>query len=1189
MGRSSLRTAAVITLAALFTTTATASFAATSDPPAPVPIDLPSGQYIVVLAEDAAATYTGGESGLAPTQVAEGEKLDASAPAVIKYSSFLKKRQNTVASSVNAAPKYQYTLGLNGFSATLTGEQAQELNSDKNVLAVVPDERYSITSLSNDFLGLSGDSGVWKQLGGTAEAGKGVVIGVIDTGIAPENPAFAGAPLGTTPGAEPYLDGNDVVFNKADGGTFRSTRVNTGEQWDNSAYSTKLIAANYFRASAEAAAANNQFVFGTAAQGEYRSPRDGDGHGSHTTSTAGGNFGVDTVVEGVPLGKFSGVAPAAKVAAYKACWSGPLVDSTDDDGCFGGDTLAALDRAIADGVDVINFSIGGGAATSTFSIEDEAFLNAAAAGIFVAVSAGNSGPGASTADHGSPWYTTVANSTMPGIVGTLELGNGQKAAGLSAGGGLASTGIVYSGDSPATGAAAADAAQCLPNKLDPALVTGKIVVCDRGGNVLVEKAATVKAAGGVGMIILNTPTSANTVFGIAHVVPAIHIDKSFRDMILGYVRSNPTATAAIVPGNGTTWVAPPAPQIADSSSRGPVLADGSDILKPDIAAPGTDVLAATANAQGGTPTFNLLSGTSMASPHIAGLAALYLGERPNATPAEIKSALMTTAYNAVNSAGAEISDAFAQGAGQVDPRKYFEPGLLYLNGVEDWLAYLQGLGWEAGVEPIDASDLNLASIAIGSLSAPQTVTRTVTSTQKGNYTANVVLPGFDVTVSPSTLSFGAAGETATFKVTFTRTTAPVEEWATGFLTWSGTKDVRSPLAIRPVTADAALEVFGAGLTGSTDVPVTPGVDGPMPLTLGGLAAGVVLADAKNPGSGHSGTEASGNQRWVVQMGTGVSLARFDLDSSDDEGSDLDLTVYRVVSPTDLRYYEVWQSATGSADERVDVWSPTGGYYLVVADVFGTTKPITYDMSTFFVSPTGDGALTATPNPIAAQQGVATTYAFSWTGLAPEKTYLGFAQYGDSEVRTTVVVKSGLAAPAATTAPSITGNPLVGSTLKASPGVWDVAGATFAYQWLRNGEPITGATTANYRVVKADQGASLSVRVTASAENRPNGVADSASVIVKYGSSTNVSMNRLLGTSSQNYAVTVSVKPSGGPAATGTVQVRVDNKSYTGTLANGKVTIDLPKQSRGIHLVVVTYPGSDTVAGSAGLSLFLVLR
>ena len=238
--------------------------------------------------------------------------------------------------------------------------------------------------------------------------------------------------------------------------------------------------------------------------------------------------------------------------------------------------------------------------------------------------------------------------------------------------------------------------------------------------------------------------------------------------------------------------------------------------------------------------------------------------------------------------------------------------------------------------------------------------------------------------------------------------------------------------------------------------------------------------------------------------------------------------------------------------------------------------------------TTDCGLTA-PYPIAAQQGVATTYAFSWTGLAPEKTYLCFAQYGDSEVRTTVVVKSGLAAPAATTAPSITGNPLVGSTLKASPGVWDVAGATFAYQWLRNGEPITGATTANYRVVKADQGASLSVRVTASAENRPNGVADSASVIVKYGSSTNVSMNRLLGTSSQNYAVTVSVKPSGGPAATGTVQVRVDNKSYTGILANGKVTIDLPKQSRGIHLVVVTYPGSDTVAGSAGLSLFLVLR
>ena len=123
-----------------------------------------------------------------------------------------------------------------------------------------------------------------------------------------------------------------------------------------------------------------------------------------------------------------------------------------------------------------------------------------------------------------------------------------------------------------------------------------------------------------------------------------------------------------------------------------MLADGSDIMKPDIAAPGVAILAATQNAPGETPTFGILSGTSMASPHIAGLAALYLGERPNAKPAEIKSAMMTTAYDTVNADGSPNTDPFQQGAGQVDPKRYFNPGLLYLNDVADWTAYLEGKG-----------------------------------------------------------------------------------------------------------------------------------------------------------------------------------------------------------------------------------------------------------------------------------------------------------------------------------------------------------------------------------------------------------------------------------------------------------------------------------------------------------------
>ncbi len=143
--------------------------------------------------------------------------------------------------------------------------------------------------------------------------------------------------------------------------------------------------------------------------------------------------------------------------------------------------------------------------------------------------------------------------------------------------------------------------------------------------------------------------------------------------------------------------------------------------------------------------------------------------------------------------------------------------------------------------------------------------------------------------------------------------------------------------------------------------------------------------------------------WIVDVPEGATLSRFDLDSSDDEGSDLDLTVYRVVSPDDLRYYERWQSATGSADEQVTIPTPTAGTYLVVANVYSTTGPMTWDMTYANVLPDGEGSFTATPNPIAAVRGQETSYELSWTGLTAGTRYLGLVQYGDSAVRTVVTV------------------------------------------------------------------------------------------------------------------------------------------------------------------------------------------
>lgn len=1008
MGRSPFRLAMAATVAAVVIgSSASASFASVEGVTHPTPVDGTPGHYIVMMKADPLATYEGDTTGLRRTKPDKGKPLDAHSPDSQKYVAHLANEQRKLAQAEGVTPDTTYQVTVNGFSADLTGEQVDSLRASKDVLGVYADEiRHPDAQTSTDFLGLGDDAagagGVWESTGGLDHAGEGVVVGVIDTGIAPEHPSFAGDKLKKQKKSEgrPYSDGSFVYFDKSDGTQFRSAIVQ-GQDWDKHDYSTKLIGGQYFSTGAAAAGFDFQY--------DYLSPRDGAGHGSHTASTAAGNFGVDAAVEGVGLGTVSGVAPAAKISAYKACYEGPDPLVTTDDICALSDLIAGIDQAVADGVDVINYSIGGGAATTVLAPDDIAFLNAAAAGVFVAVSAGNDGPDAVTTDHASPWYTSVAASTVPTWEGTVVFdGFAQAGASVSVPFGETVTGpSIYAAD--ATLAGAVDPRLCLPGTLDPAKVSGHIVVCDRGSNARAEKSQVVKDAGGIGMVLVNVPGEADSLDNDFHVVPTVHLSSVHREAVLANVQGGVDQPISLI-GENTTDEVTPVPQIAGFSSRGPVHADGSDVMKPDIAAPGVAILAATNNGRKDAPTFGILSGTSMASPHIAGLGALYLGERPTATPGEVKSAMMTTAYDTVNADGSANVDPFAQGAGQVDPTRFFEPGMLYLNDVADWAAFIEGKGLAEfdGVEPIDGSDLNLASISIGTLASAQTVTRTVTSTEAGTFSASVDVPGVNATVEPSTVSFGGPGETATFTVTFDNESAPVEQWATGSLTWSSeTNAVRSPIAVFPVTADAPAEVDGTGVDGSTVVEITPGLNGSLPLNLAGFTPFELLTDPAHPVDGHSGDEGSGDANkdvsWVVDVPEGTTLTRFDLDSSDDEGSDLDLTVYRVVGPDDLRYYEQWQSATASADEQVTLAAPTAGTYLVVANVYSTTAPMTWDMTYANVAPGGEGSLTATPNPLAVEQGVATSYELGWTGLAAGAKYLGVVQYGDSAVRTIVSV------------------------------------------------------------------------------------------------------------------------------------------------------------------------------------------
>ena len=1142
------------------------------------------GRYIVTLADDAVATYEGDVQGFPATKPDQGDQLDASSAPAESYSEHLEQAQETVADSVGADIGYSYTLALNGFSADLTAEQAASLSANRKVASVQREQMFQVTATpSTEFLGLEGENGVWAQTGGVETAGAGTVIGVLDTGIAPENPSFAGEDLDTTAGPEPYLSGDGIIFAKADGQIFHGV-CETGEQFPEGSCNTKVISARYF---VEGFGADNIGDENTGS-GEFLSPRDGDGHGSHTASTAAGNHDIEASVLGRPFGTISGVAPAAKIAAYKVCWNGPDPASTSDDGCAGSDLLAGINQAVEDGVDVLNFSIGGGAAESTVSPTDEAFLGAAAAGVFVAASAGNAGPGASTLDNASPWITTVAASTIPSYEATVTLGNGEDYAGASITVDMTEGAEPLSGPLVTAASVALPGVEtpslCGPDTLDPDLTAGNIVLCERGVFDRVAKSAEVARAGGIGMILINV--TQGSIDLDEHSVPTIHLNAQYYEEVTAYAET-PGATATFTPEN-TTGVIVPTPQVAGFSSRGPVIADGSDILKPDITAPGVSILAAGANQEGAEGIQQFLSGTSMAAPHIAGLALLYLGERPLASPSEIKSALMTTAYDTFDAVGAEVTDPFVQGAGHVDPTEYFEPGLLYLNGLADWLAYIQGVGYEVGVDPIDPSNLNLPSIAIGSLTAPETITRTVTSTQAGTFTASVEgLAGIDTVVTPSTLVFAGPGEELSYTVTFSRTDAPLDEFATGALDWaSGDTVVHSPVVVQPVTLVAPDSVSGEGVDGSVDVTITPGGTGDIPLVTSGLAEGMRIANPDDPESPFTGSGGAKEQFvYEVDVPAGLEVGRVDLDSISDT-ADLDLVVQQLdAEGTPIAQ---WVSATGAADEQVTIVAPEAATYRIYAIVFsvGTGDTVAdFIVTTFGLQPgAGEGNFTVTPSVVDGQQGVPVTYTASWSGLTPETTYLGLVEYGETGLATYVTVNSGAApeseAPVNTAPPVISGAAEVGSTLTATPGEWDTEGLTFSYQWQADGVPIEGATDDQYLVTEADQGKAITVVVSATVEGRPAGTATSAPVTVQYSSSVRVSVNKEVLFSWQRATVFFAVESAADAAPTGTATVRVDNKTYDVALdANGKGKVTLPKLRKGLHSVQVTYEGDETTSGS----------
>ena len=951
----------------------------------------PSGKlpYVVMMADLPAVAYDGGVSGLPGTKPADGEKINAKSKKVKDYADHLKQKQAAALASagVTAKPVNQMTTAANAFAVELTETEATRMREQAGVLVVVKDTlRQKQTDVSGTFLGLSAKGEAWT----TGLTGEGVVVGVIDTGIWPEHPSFADPGLKRPAG---LADGVPCEF-----GDTKHNPLDKPFTCQN-----KLIGARDMRTLYKQLDGPEV----------YNSARDYDGHGTHTASTAAGNANVKASIFGIDRGTVTGIAPRASIIAYSALGEG---------GGYGSDLAAAIDQAVADGVDVINYSIG--SASPTVGPDDVAFLFAADSGVRVATSNGNAGPAPSTIGSPAqvPWVTSVGASTHNRTFNAVAtLGNGKTYKGASVTEAL--------GSAPLVDAAALGNPLCLEGTAFNPAPTGKIVLCERGENARVAKGKAVHDAGGVGMILFNNNDSMALITD-SHWLPAVHVNHTAGMEIKAYIASaGASATASLSQGVAE---ATKGSVMADFSSRGPNVGPASDdILKPDVTAPGVNILAGNTPTPGaGRPgqLFQSISGTSMSSPEVAGLMALQAQAHPDWSPAAVKSSLMTTArQNVTKEDGTTPADPFDMGAGHVDPGKVkdkgsmFNPGIVYDADVYDYVGYVCGSAENffssalcsqvkaAGVS-FDASQLNLASLANGAVAGSVSFTRTVTnvSGKPLNLDAKVEAPaGFAVDVTPKRIKM-KAGEKATFTVKVSNVNSGVGAWKFGALTWSGSGyDARSPIAVKASAIQAVGEVTGTGASGTGTTSITFGYTGAYSVDAHGLAAEERTAGSvkQDPNATFAPSDA-GNGATVHNVDlTGTKLYRMTLSQVDLTGptaGSADLDVY-VFGPDGKL---AAQSGAEGTSEVIEIKDPAPGDYKVFVHGWGTGgQVVNYNFHSWKVSSTPNtGTLTVVSAPTSAVIGQTGTITYSWTGVAAGTTGLGLLAHKDAngEIGTTVV-------------------------------------------------------------------------------------------------------------------------------------------------------------------------------------------
>ncbi|KAL2527557.1 Subtilase family protein [Abeliophyllum distichum] len=696
---------------------------------------------------------------------------------------------------------YSYRHGFSGFAAKLTERQAQSIADLPGVVHVIPSHLYKVqTTRSWDYLGLSSSSP--SNLLHETKLGEDAIIGVLDTGVWPESESFNDKGLGPIPSRWKGF-------------------CQKGERFDPvKNCNRKLIGARFFIDGLKAALGEpfnstkyNEYLSARDPEyEEYLSARDSDGHGTHTASTAGGSFVHNVSVGELAYGTARGGAPHARLAIYKVIWSGFATSA---------DILKAFDEAIHDRVDVLSLSLG--VDIPLFPEIDKRDLiyygsfHAVANGITVVCAAGNAGPIAQTVFNVAPWVITVGASTIDRSFPTpIMLGNNRTLMGQAMffGNDTGFVGLIFKERSVFE-----SLHRCESLSTNDTWVAGKVVLCFTitAGQWLASTISNVLKAGGLGMIVASNPT--RYLYQYAG-MPFVFVNYDVATQILNYFRSNRDPKVRLLPSK--TYIGKLAPTyVASFSSRGPNSLSPA-ILKPDIAAPGADILAAYTPVPGAENGYKFDSGTSMSTPHVSGIVALLKSIHPDWSPAAIKSALITTAWRTDPYSGepilaegdiTKIADPFDFGGGLVNPNRARDPGLVYDLRIEDYTHYLCSMGYDETAinhltrkanscsrTVISVLDLNLPSITIPNLNNPINLTRTVTNVGAINSEYKAIIrppPGITVVVKPDYLIFSPKIKKISFTVTVSTRHQVTTKYYFGSLTWTdGVHTVRIPISVR---------------------------------------------------------------------------------------------------------------------------------------------------------------------------------------------------------------------------------------------------------------------------------------------------------------------------------------------------------------------------------------------------------